>query len=99
RCSSSARWDRAGPVDLTEEQERIVRCGATRLAVQAGAGAAKTTTLCAYARARPAARILYLAFNKAIQLEAAAKMPANVTCRTTHSIAWRKAKALFGPNV
>ena len=81
---------------LTAEQERIVASRANRLAVQAGAGAAKTTTLCAYAQARPEVRILYLAFNKAIQLEAAAKMPANVTSRTTHSIAWRKAVELFG---
>ena len=83
-------------MELTDEQKRIVGSRATRLAVQAGAGAAKTTTLCAYAHARPQSRILYLAFNKAIQLEAAAKMPANVTCKTTHSIAWRKAIELFG---
>jgi superfamily I DNA/RNA helicase len=83
-------------MELTEEQTCIVRSRARRLAVQAGAGAAKTSTLCAYADARRGARVLYLAFNKAIQLEAAARMPPNVTCRTTHSIAWRKAKELFG---
>ena len=83
-------------MELTAEQKQIVASRATRLAVQAGAGAAKTTTLCAYAQARPRSSILYLAFNKAIQLEAAAKMPANVTCKTTHSIAWRKALQLFG---
>jgi F-box protein, helicase, 18 len=83
-------------MQLTDEQLQVVRSRARRLAVQAGAGAAKTTTLCAYAQERPAQRILYLAFNKAIQLEAASKMPANVMCRTTHSIAWRKAKDLFG---
>jgi F-box protein, helicase, 18 len=83
-------------MELTEEQTRIVQSGTRRLAVQAGAGAAKTTTLCAYADARRGARVLYLAFNKAIQLEAAARMPPNVTSRTTHSIAWRKAKELFG---
>lgn len=84
-------------MQLTEEQLRVVRSRARRLAVQAGAGAAKTTTVCAYAAERPQARILYLAFNKAIQLEAASKMPSNVTCKTTHSIAWRKAMELFGP--
>jgi hypothetical protein len=83
-------------MELTEEQACIVRSRARRLAVQAGAGAAKTSTLCAYADARRGARVLYLAFNKAIQLEAAARMPPNATCRTTHSIAWRKAKELFG---
>lgn len=80
----------------TEEQERIVASDAGSLVVEAGAGAAKTTTLGLYASARPRSRILYLAFNKSIQLEAAARMPPNVNCRTTHSIAWRKATELFG---
>lgn len=80
----------------TEEQERIVDSDAGSLVVEAGAGAAKTTTLGLYASARPRSRILYLAFNKSIQLEAAARMPPNVNCRTTHSIAWRKATELFG---
>ena len=80
----------------TEEQERIVASDAGSLVVEAGAGAAKTTTLGLYAGARPRSRILYLAFNKSIQLEAAARMPPNVNCRTTHSIAWRKAAELFG---
>jgi F-box protein 18 (helicase) len=80
----------------TDEQQRIVECGARALVVEAGAGATKTTTLGLYAGARPRTRILYLAFNKSIQLEAAARMPQNVTCRTTHSIAWRKAVELFG---
>lgn len=83
-------------LQLTEEQQRVVASQAKRLVVQAGAGASKTTTLCEYARARPGQRILYLAFNKSIQTEAAAKMPPNVTCRTTHSLAWRKAAQLFG---
>ena len=83
-------------MQLTSEQQRIVSSAATRLAVQAGAGAAKTTTLCAYAQARPECRVLYVAFNKAIQLEAATRMPANVSARTTHSLAYRKARDLFG---
>ena len=74
----------------TEEQQCIVASDARSLVVEAGAGTAKTTTLSLYAGARPRSRILYLAFNKSIQLEAAARMPPNVTCRTTHSIAWRK---------
>ena len=80
----------------TEEQERIVASDAGSLVVEAGAGAAKTTTLGLYASARPRSRILYLASNKSMQLEAAARMPPNVNCRTTHSIAWRKATELFG---
>ena len=80
----------------TEEQLRIIGSRAMRLVVQAGAGAAKTTTLCMFASARPNKSILYLAFNKTVQLEAQSRMPSNVTCRTTHSIAWRVAAKLFG---
>lgn len=89
----------ARAMELTEEQQRVVCSRAGRLAVQAGAGAAKTTTLCEYAAARPRRRILYLAFNKSIQLEAQQRMPANVTSRTTHSVSWRKAAELFGARV
>ncbi|MBF6171113.1 UvrD-helicase domain-containing protein [Nocardia blacklockiae] len=59
--------------------------------IQAGAGAGKTSTLkgCArrIGRADPNAKIVYIAFNKTVQLEAAAAMPANVEARTGHSIA------------
>ena len=81
---------------LTDEQALVVASRAARLVVVAGAGTGKTSTLCEYARARPARRLLYVAFNKAIQLEAAARMPANVSCRTTHSLAFGVARHLFG---
>src|SRR4051812_24817030 len=61
QCPASARLpsDATEPLmQLTEEQQRIVGSTSRRLAVQAGAGAAKTTTLCAYAAARPRQRIL-----------------------------------------
>lgn len=80
----------------TEEQVRIVGAQARRLVVQAGAGAAKTTTLTLYAAARPSRRILYLAFNKSVQQEAQSRMPSNVVCRTTHSMAWKVASRMFG---
>ena len=57
--------------------------------VTAFAGTGKTFTLQKYAEDRPADRILYAAFNKAIQLEAERKMPVNVTSRTTHSLAYQ----------
>lgn len=56
---------------LTPEQQQIVRSTVRRLRVQAYAGTGKTATLVAYAQARPPLRILYLAFNKPIQREAA----------------------------
>lgn len=86
----------AGRPALTEEQARVVASRSARLVVVAGAGTGKTSTLCEYARVRPARRLLYVAFNKAIQLEAAARMPANVSCRTTHSLAFGMARDLFG---
>ncbi|WOB11253.1 UvrD-helicase domain-containing protein [Piscinibacter gummiphilus] len=80
----------------TDEQMAVIESRANRLTVQAGAGATKTTTLVGYAAARPKARILYLAFNKPVQLEAAARMPKhNVECKTTHSVSFRKALQLF----
>lgn len=77
----------------------MVRSEGRIIAVSAFAGTGKTTTLVHFAQARPQERILYLAFNKAIQMEATARFPSNVTCRTTHAIAYRKAAALFGAQV
>lgn len=75
--------------ELTIEQKAVVESPARTLKVNAFAGTGKTSTLVAYAKARPALRMLYIAFNKAIQEEAESKFPANVTAMTTHSIAYR----------
>lgn len=75
----------------TDEQQAIIDAPEDRdIAVDALAGAAKTTTLELRAQAHPGQRILYVALNKSVQLEARARFPNNVTCRTTHSLA-------FGP--
>lgn len=77
---------------LTDEQKRIVACDllpGESLKVVAFAGTGKTSTLVAYAKARPGLRFLYLAFNKSVQMEAARRFPANVTARTSHSLAYR----------
>ena len=78
---------------LTKEQQAIVDCdlkpGQT-LKVMAFAGTGKTSTLVAYAKARPRMRFLYLAFNKSVQLEAAARFPSNVVARTAHALAFRE---------
>jgi F-box protein, helicase, 18 len=73
---------------LTDEQRAVVESNATALQVNAFAGTGKTTTLRAYAAARPNARILYVAFNKSVQLEATRKFPPQVTCRTSHALAF-----------
>lgn len=76
-------------MQLTDEQLEVVSSRSRALKVVAFAGAGKTSTLRAYAAARPSNRLLYLAFNKAISREAASKFPPNVSCLTTHSLAYR----------
>jgi F-box protein 18 (helicase) len=76
----------------TEEQRAIIACdlapGQT-LKIMAFAGTGKTSTLVAYTQARPGMRFLYVAFNKSVQLEAAARFPDNVVARTSHALAFR----------
>src|SRR3954468_5839342 len=56
--------------------------------VLAFAGSGKTTALRLLAEADPCPA-LYLAYNKAAQLEAQRRFPAHVACRTVHSLAFR----------
>jgi F-box DNA helicase 1 len=76
---------------LTKEQIAIVS-SAGDIKINAVAGSGKTTTLIEYARARPREKILYLAFNKAVKLEAekkfAEKGVSNVRIETAHSLAF-----------
>jgi len=58
------------------------------LRIEAYAGAGKTSTLAAMARELPG-RGMYLAFNKAIAMEARSAFPRAVDCRTAHSLAYR----------
>lgn len=74
----------------TEEQLNAEREFATgeSLGVIAFAGSGKTTSLVRLGQARRT-RGAYIAFNRAIADEAAAKFTRNVACRTWHSLAWR----------
>lgn len=77
---------------LTREQQAVAACNLAPgqvLKVMAFAGTGKTTTLKAFAEARPHLRFLYLAFNKSVQLEAARRFPSNVTAKTAHALAFR----------
>lgn len=79
-------------INLTREQKQIIDSDLAPgevLKVIAFAGTGKTMTLVEYARARPGMRFLYIAFNKSVQLEAQSKFPPNVTCRTSHALAFR----------
>ncbi|MFE0577169.1 UvrD-helicase domain-containing protein [Streptomyces sp. NPDC058874] len=57
------------------------------LALQAGAGTGKTTTLALLARSTQR-RGRYLAFNRAIADDARARFPATITCKTAHALAY-----------
>ncbi|MFD5861481.1 UvrD-helicase domain-containing protein [Streptomyces chartreusis] len=57
------------------------------LALQAGAGTGKTTTLALLARTT-GRRGRYLAYNRAIAQDATARFPKNVLCKTAHALAF-----------
>jgi hypothetical protein len=61
--------------------------GGDSLAIEAGAGTGKTSTLKLLAEST-SRRGQYVAFNRAIVGEAGAKMPATVTCKTAHALAF-----------
>jgi hypothetical protein len=74
----------------TMEQQAILDASGTggTVAISAAAGSGKTSTLRMVADARPKTRMLYLAFNKAIQREAETSFPSNVTAKTAHALAY-----------
>jgi superfamily I DNA/RNA helicase len=75
-------------MSLTQEQTAVVDSGSPSVVVNAFAGAGKTSTLCAYAEARPNERILFVAFNRSVAEEARSRMPDNVCVKTSHALAW-----------
>lgn len=74
---------------LTDEQIHILDLAKTgrSLTVKAFAGTGKTSTLVEIAK-NLSGEGLYLAYNKAIQVDASAKFPAHVTCKTAHALAY-----------
>jgi len=78
---------------LTDEQQAIIHSTGD-IRINAVAGSGKTTTLIEYAASRPTgSKILYLAFNKSVKLEAqrkfAAKNLTNVKVETAHSLSYK----------
>lgn len=79
----------------TKEQRRIISAIMTgkSVIVRALAGTGKTSTLKLAAqrllREKPDAKIVYVAFNKSVEVEASSKMPRNVEARTADSIAFQ----------
>ena len=80
-------------MELTKEQCDIINSTGD-IKINAVAGSGKTTTIIEYAAARPKqSKILYLAFNKSVKLEAVRKFSEkglyNVKVETAHSLAYR----------
>jgi F-box protein 18 (helicase) len=80
-------------MQLTPEQQAIIS-STGNIKINAVAGSGKTTTVIEYAKTRPAnSRILYLAFNKSVKLEATKKFADaglnNVKVETAHSLAFK----------
>ncbi len=96
----------AAPVifmQLTSEQLNILSTN-ENLVINAVAGSGKTTTLIEYAKTRNAgSKILYLAFNRSVKLEAEQKFAAagvtNVKVETAHSLAFDHIVKCSGYNV
>ncbi len=74
----------------TDEQQAAVQAfvRGEHMAIQAGAGTGKTTTL-QLLSSNTSRRGLYIAYNRAIAREAAQRFPGHVACRTAHSIAYQ----------
>jgi F-box protein 18 (helicase) len=80
-------------MEFTPEQTDIIN-STGNIKINAVAGSGKTTTIIEYAKRRPpTSKILYLAFNKSVKLEAAKKFADkglnNVKVETAHSLAYR----------
>ena len=80
-------------MELTAEQAAVISTNGN-LVINAVAGSGKTTTLIEYAKTRPAgSRILYIAFNKTVKMEAVQKFAAagipHVKVETAHSLAYQ----------
>jgi F-box protein 18 (helicase) len=78
---------------LTPEQNEIIN-STGNIKINAVAGSGKTTTVIEYAKTRPkTSKILYLAFNKSVRLEATKKFRekglSNVKVETAHSLAFK----------
>lgn len=73
----------------TDEQTAIADCfhAGNHLALQAGAGTGKTTTLALLAHGTKR-HGRYLAYNRAIARDAASRFPTTVTCKTAHALAY-----------
>ena len=75
---------------LTKEQENIINSTEDRIKISALTGSSKSTTLYYYSKARPFNRILYLVYNKSMQIESQSlfESQTHTEIRTIHSLAY-----------
>ncbi|WP_046494598.1 UvrD-helicase domain-containing protein [Streptomyces odonnellii] len=88
------------PTDEQAAAVEVFRAG-DHLALQAGAGTGKTSTLALLAASTPC-RGRYIAFDRSIARSAATRFPSTVICKTAHALAFaatghRYARRLGGP--
>ncbi|XP_044084754.1 F-box DNA helicase 1 isoform X2 [Neovison vison] len=84
-------WPGKKTIQLTHEQQLILSHKMEPLQVvkiMAFAGTGKTSTLVKYAEKWSQSRFLYVTFNKSIAKQAELVFPANVICKTFHSMAY-----------
>lgn len=91
--NENAKQENSLDLPLTEEQKAII-VSKGNIKINAVAGSGKTTTIIHYAAHLPkTAKILYLAFNKSVKLEAKRKFIEqgmhNVQVETAHSLAYK----------
>ena len=72
----------------TTEQLAVIESCSPIVKVLAFAGTGKTSTLIGYSQARPESRLLYICYNKSIEVEAKTRFPRNVVCKTAHGLAY-----------
>jgi len=82
-------------IKYTDEQLPAINSLARLVRLIAFAGTGKTTTLVGYSNARPDKRILYICYNKSVELEAKRKFPPHVTCKTSHGLAYQAVGAKY----
>ncbi|MBL3519362.1 AAA family ATPase [Arcobacter lanthieri] len=79
---------------LTKEQELIINSKESSFKINAVAGSGKTTTLLLYAKENSNLKILYLAYNKSLQISLQEKLKnfqlPNLSVSTIHSLAYNK---------
>ncbi|WP_455233447.1 UvrD-helicase domain-containing protein [Geopseudomonas aromaticivorans] len=79
----------------TAEQFPAITSLARLIKIQAFAGTGKTTTLVGYSEQHANERILYLCYNKSVEVAAKGRFPRNVVCKTAHGLAYGQVGAQY----